>query len=442
MGKNKEDTHYEVVVIGGGVTGTAILYTLAKYTNVKSIALLERYKTLAAVQSAKDNNSQTLHFGDIETNYTLEKAGYVKEGAEMVRRYVEEHSEKKLFRKFHKMVLAVGNEEVAALRERHKAFKKLFPQLKLLEREQIQQKEPKLVKARGNVPICAMYSEEGYAVDFGALAKSFGKEATANDKDISIRCSTRVTAIQRTKRGYMIVTDTNVFHAKTVIVAASANSLTFAHKLGYRKDLILLPVAGDFFRSRKLLNGKVYMMQHPKLPFAAIHGDPDVGNPEEVRFGPIAKVIPLLEKGNYRSFIDFMRLFNFKFSHIVCLLRIISDPIYYRYVFWNVLYEMPFFGKYIFAREVRKIIPSIRGSDLQHGRKLGGIRPQVVDTTTGKMALGEASIVGKDILFNITPSPGASVCLQNAEKNVKQLIEFLGKGYTFDQKGFDAHFRK
>ncbi len=33
------------------------------------------------------------------------------------------------------------------------------------------------------------------------------------------------------------------------------------------------------------------------------------------------------------------------------------------------------------------------------------IRPQIINLQTKRLELGEAKIVGKDILFNITPSP-------------------------------------
>ena len=65
---------YDVLIIGGGVSGTALLYELAQFTDLKNIALLEKYDSVAAVNSSARNNSQTLHCGDIETNYTLEKA--------------------------------------------------------------------------------------------------------------------------------------------------------------------------------------------------------------------------------------------------------------------------------------------------------------------------------------------------------------------------------
>jgi len=49
--------------------------------------------------------------------------------------------------------------------------------------------------------------------------------------------------------------------------------------------------------------------------------------------------------------------------------------------------------------------------------------------------LGEASInPGTGIIFNMTPSPGATSCLGNARRDVKIVCEYLGK--TFDEARF------
>ena len=34
--------HYDVLIVGGGISGTALFYELAKYTNVNSLCLLEK----------------------------------------------------------------------------------------------------------------------------------------------------------------------------------------------------------------------------------------------------------------------------------------------------------------------------------------------------------------------------------------------------------------
>ncbi|MCR8696735.1 malate:quinone oxidoreductase, partial [Campylobacter sp. RM19073] len=46
-----KEKHYEVVIIGGGISGGALLYELARYTDVKSIALIEKYGGLATLNS-------------------------------------------------------------------------------------------------------------------------------------------------------------------------------------------------------------------------------------------------------------------------------------------------------------------------------------------------------------------------------------------------------
>ena len=64
----------DVLIVGGGVCGTALLFSLARYSDLNSITLVERYRQVAQVNSKATNNSQTIHCGDIETNYSLEKA--------------------------------------------------------------------------------------------------------------------------------------------------------------------------------------------------------------------------------------------------------------------------------------------------------------------------------------------------------------------------------
>ena len=68
---------------------------------------------------------------------------------------------------------------------------------------------------------------------------------------------------------------------------------------------------------------------------------------------------------------------------------------------------------------------------------MGGTRPQIINNTTRKLELGEAKILGEKIIFNITPSPGASTCLGNAFEDAGKLMEFLGNKYAFDRDQFE-----
>ena len=427
---------YDVAIIGAGVTGTSLLYVLSRYTNVRKVAILEKYPQFAAVNSQRNNNSQTLHFGDIETNYKLEKAAKVKEAAEMVAKYVETTGKnEELFNKTNKMILAIGESEVEELEKRYEEFKTLFPKLRKISKDEIAKIEPNIIKGRNpKEKLLALCTEDGYAIDFGKLSESFVKHAKEEGKIIDVFLDQKMKEIKKDKEGYKIITDNKTIEASTVVVCAGSHSLIFAQQLGYGTEFGLLPVAGTFYIGKNMLNGKVYTMQLKKLPFAAIHGDPDVKNPEETRFGPTAKVLPLLERHKYTTVPDFIRTSAFTVDGIISLFKILADPIYFRYVLKNFSYDMPLIGKRIFLKEVQKIVPSATAKDIHLGKGIGGIRPQIVDTKTKKMNMGEAKIVGEKIIFNITPSPGASVCLKNAENDARKVVNFLGKGFKFDEQ--------
>lgn len=83
-------SHHGCVDRRGGVCGTALLHVLARYTTLSHLTLVERYGHLAQVNSRASSNSQTIHCGDIETNYTLEKALKVKRIAGMIGRYASQ----------------------------------------------------------------------------------------------------------------------------------------------------------------------------------------------------------------------------------------------------------------------------------------------------------------------------------------------------------------
>ena len=434
------DKHtYEVVIVGGGVCGSALLYTLSKYTNLRQIALIEKEIDIALINSYTNNNSQTLHFGDIETNYTLAKATKVNAGASLVKNYLLANDrEQKIYTKYHKMVLGVGKEQCEKLRDRYQQFKQLFPDLKLLDRHEIEAKEPKILVDRDpRKKIIALYTDEGYTVDFHRLAKSFIANVTPeSNAKIDLLLNTKVKQIAKEGEFYCLKINDKIIKAKVVAVAAGAHSLLFAKSLGYGLNYALLSVAGSFYFAPQLLNGKVYTVQRPKLPFAAIHGDPEVHDREIARFGPTAKVLPLLERHNYLSLIEYFQTAGLSVQAILSFLKILSEPIIGKYIALNFIYDLPIIGKRLFIKEVAKIIPSIKLADLHYAKGYGGVRPQVVNLNTQALEMGEAKIIGDKIIFNITPSPGASTCLQNALEDSARIVDFLGEDYQFEREKF------
>jgi malate dehydrogenase (quinone) len=434
-----ENNTYEVAIIGGGISGTALLYSLSNYTNINRIALIEKYKEVALLNSHKNSNSQTLHFGDIETNYTLEKAQAVQQAASLVKNYILKNDLlQQTYSKYHKMVLAIGKEQTQELQHRYKKFKLSFPNLRWINKEEIKLLEPNVVRnRRTEEEISALFTDEGYTIDFQKLAQSFlNKSIEHSTKSIDLMMETKVNSLKKEGELYYIQTTKGVVATKVVVFTTGAYSLLFAKSLGYGKDYALLDVAGSFYLAPGVLNGKVYTLQLKEIPFAAIHGDAEVHDPSMTRFGPTAKVTLLLEKRNYGSVIDYFKTAGISANAFISFFNILSERVILRYIIKNYFYDIPLVGKRLFLKEARKIVPSLQLSDLRLAKEYGGIRPQIINLQTKRLELGEAKIVGKDILFNITPSPGASTCLQNAFDDTEKVISFLGQGFNFDKHQF------
>ncbi len=436
--------HYDVLVVGGGISGAALFYELAKYTDIKNIALVEKYEKLSKLNSAGTSNSQTIHCGDIETNYTLEKATKVKETANMVVKYCVNHglNEKILFA-HQKMAIGVGDTEVAYMLKRHNDFKELYPYMEVFDKEKLAQIEPKLIfdadgKERPeNVVGVGVEGGEYSTVDFGAMSEHMVSEAQKIEgKTTDVYFNAQVTSITKLGDVHVVMTKDHTFTADFVVVNAGAHSLYLAHQMGYGLDFGCLPVAGSFYLSKKkMLNGKVYMVQNPKLPFAALHGDPDILAGGCTRFGPTALVLPKLERYVNGTYLDFWKTLQFDGKVAKVFFDLLKDSDIRNYIFRNFFFEVPKYGKELFIKDARKIVPSLQLEDIEYANGFGGVRPQVINKKEQKLMLGEASVnPGTGIVFNMTPSPGATSCLGNARRDVRLVCEYLGK--TFDEALF------
>jgi len=433
---------YDLVIVGGGISGASLLYTTAKFTDIDSIALIEKESEIAAINSHHTNNSQTLHFGDIETNYTLEKAEGVKTGAELLAGYLENHDpDREMHAKRSKMVLGVGDEEVEKLEQRYheEGFGDLYPKLQPIGRDEIAEIEPKVVEGRDpDVDMLALQTPDGYVVDYGETAKSF-VELAREESNVDVFTGTKVEDVTKNTEGYTLTTPQGPFDCDVAVVAAGSHSLQIAKELGYGEDMALLPVAGSFFLADDgLLNGKVYTLQMKKLPFAAVHGDADVHDDSITRFGPTAKLVPALERGRLSTVSDFLDVFGLNAASFLSYANILADRILLPYVLTNLLYDVPEVGARSFLPEVQKVVPSVELDDIERAKGYGGVRPQIVDTSAKSLDMGEAKIVGDDIVFNITPSPGASTSLKNAMRDTKTILDFFETDYEFDEDAFRA----
>ncbi len=427
------------MIIGAGVTGSALLYMCARYTNIKRIALVEKYDSPARVNSMPTHNSQTLHCGDIETNYSLDKALEVQRAARMLRNYaLSQEDYHRIIFKYPKMVLGVGWQECRLLVERYETLKPYYPNLKLFDEWDIRHIEPKIFEGRGE-EILALGSENEYtAVNFGELARSFIRQARLEtdkyeDRFVDVYYNEKVEEVKWVLDKYNIKTQEDTYQTKTFVACAGGHSLQIAHSMGYGLKFSILPIAGSYYFTPKLLNGKVYTVQNDMLPFAAVHGDPDVTHPHATRFGPTALVLPMLERYNYATVVDFFKVLRFDMKLIKSWWNLVKTKDIRNYMLKNILFEIPLIRRRLFLKDVRKIVPTIELRDLKFAHKIGGVRPQLIDKDKGELLMGESKINGgHGNIYNVTPSPGGTSCLENAEIDMRAVAAHLGA--TIDEE--------
>lgn len=443
----------DVLIVGGGVCGTALLFVLSRYSTLRHLTLVERYGQLAQVNSRASSNSQTIHCGDIETNYSLEKALKVQRIAGMISRYAAllppALRESCVFNT-QKMVLAVGEAEVATLQERFERFSPFFPAMQWLDQATIADWEPRVALVHGqprNEALAAIgIRGEATAVDYEALARSFVQQATGllacqPERTLGLHLGTELRKITPDGDGFLVelapwpgaegapgqLSAPRSLRARYLVVNAGAHSLLLAQRMGYGLQYSCLPVAGSFYFAPAVLRGKVYTMQNDKLPFAALHGDPDVRVDGQTRFGPTALLLPLLERYRPDSFREFLEVLRLDDRVLAVLGQLFGDPEIRAYILRNLLYEVPGLRRRLFLEDVRKIVPDLQIDDLQFAKGYGGVRPQLIDKQQRRLLLGEVTIPAcPGLVFNVTPSPGGTCCLGNAVRDAQTIVDRLG----------------
>ena len=432
MHKRKVD----LLIIGGGVSGTALYYGFCNNVKNASVLLVEKESKLAQINSKVTANSQTLHTGEIETNYSFEQALNLRQGAVALKEYcLGLQNRHQVIQSMPKIALAVGNAEIDLLKKRFYQFSSALPQIRWFDWHDLAELEPQVAFEKGKPrqqAVAAMGYESSYcAINYELLAHSFVSQAQhkALENANCAECwlSAKVRSVHPIDNGYEVVIDRGHFiervECRFLVASAGSYSLYLAKQLNLAKNFSLILAGGNFYYSSRQLKGKVYTMQTPGLPFAAIHGDLDVAN-QMTRFGP--SLVPTFKMERYASDIvknwqDYRQCFRFDERVSNALYSLLKQAKVREYLQCN----LPVLGKRIFARQVRKIIPDIRLKDLQLAEGVGGARPLLIDHQAGSIVLGQAKVQNHNAIFNVAPATGASTCLNVAFADMHTIAKKL-----------------
>ncbi|MCX5748750.1 MAG: NAD(P)/FAD-dependent oxidoreductase [Candidatus Saganbacteria bacterium] len=206
---------YDVLIIGGGVTGTAIARELSRYR--LSTALLEKEEELAF--GVSKSNSGIIHPG------TQNPAGSLKgrlcvQGNRLVRQWAKELGVD--FREVGELILASSQEDILRLNEIKAEAEKLgVPSLRIVDRAWLKANEPNLtgdVVAALFAPTAGIISPYRFVYDIAENAAANGVTILTGEKVVSIKRSPYYVGSNDPR--FEIVTSNGTFRSRFVINCA------------------------------------------------------------------------------------------------------------------------------------------------------------------------------------------------------------------------------
>jgi len=283
-----------VVVVGGGILGLATARLVARVQPDADVLVLEKEPQLALHQTAR--NSGVVHAGIYYAPGSL-KARLCRRGATLLRAYCAERGVP--YEACGKLVVALETSELPRLeRLAERAHANGVPGLRLLDGAQLREVEP---HASG---VAALHSPETAITDFRAVALALADELQARGGAIRTGAAVaRVRSGGSASGGVAVeLRDGETLRADRVIVCAGLHADRLARRSGEDPAPCIVPFRGEYWElvpaRRGLVNGLIYPVPDPALPFLGVHLTRTVDG--RVLIGPNA-VLALAREGYRRG---------------------------------------------------------------------------------------------------------------------------------------------
>lgn len=225
--------NYDVVVVGGGVTGCAIARELSRYE--LNCCLMERAEDVCSGTSKA--NSAIVHAGYDAVPGSL-KAKFNVQGNAMMGALSEELDFE--FQRNGSMVLCFAEEDRPGLDALYdKGVANGVPDLRIISGDEARAMEPNL----SDQVVAALYAPTGGIVCPFGLTIALAENAC--DNGVEFKLNTEVLEISAVEGGYLLKTNQGDFTARFVVNAAGVYADVFHNMVSGRK-LQLIPRKGDY----------------------------------------------------------------------------------------------------------------------------------------------------------------------------------------------------
>jgi (S)-2-hydroxyglutarate dehydrogenase len=394
---------FDCVVIGGGIVGLSVAWTLLERRPGIRIAVLEKEADWARHQTGR--NSGVMHSGIYYKPGSL-KAKLCREGNRRLVEFCEQHGIR--YEGCGKVIVATTKSELPLLENLHQRGIANGLAAKKLSAAEVNEIEPHVSCLAGiQVPSTGI-------VDFVGVCRKFAELITAQGGEL--RLGTRVQGFHEDANGAVLETSKDTFPSRWVVNCTGLHSDRVAKLAGAEPGARIVPFRGEYYEltpeRRSLVKNLIYPVPDPNFPFLGVHFTRMIDG--SVHAGPNA-VLSLKREGYHRTSFDW---------------RDFMDTMTYA-GFWRLvakhgrsgLEEMHrSFSKKAFVQSLQKLIPEIREEDLVPGA--AGVRAQALRPDGG--LVDDFLIVHSPRATHVcnAPSPAATACLEIARVIAESIPEF------------------
>jgi len=386
----------DIVIIGAGIVGLATAYDLWKRNPGLSITILEKEKKIASHQTG--HNSGVIHSG-IYYKPGSSRAVFCKKGYDKLLAFC---NEKQIpYDICGKHIVAVNENELVRLKQIHeRGLLNGLEGVREVTIEEAKEKEPHI---HG---LGALWVPQAGIIRFADVAAKMAQILIR--EGVPILFETTLTAIKEKKDSIDCVTNNGTIESKWLINCAGLYSDKVACMNIPDLAVKIIPFRGEFYklipRKEYLVKNLIYPVPNPDFPFLGVHFTRKLNGGIEA--GPNA--VLALGKESYSNFEvnreELQEIIGFKGFQILA-------KKYWREGLGEIKRSL---NKASFVKELQKLIPEIKESDLIEGGS--GVRAMACDKK-GNL-IDDFLVVKQNRCIHVlnAPSPAATASLAIGEE--------------------------
>ncbi len=363
---------YDFLIIGSGIIGLTVAFTLKKKNPRAKILILDKEEDVAFHASGR--NSGVLHAGFYYTADSL-KAKFTVAGNRTMKDYCR--SKGLALNECGKLVVAQNEEELQKLFELERRGKTNGANVSIIDEQRAREIEPNVKTYKK-----ALYSPNTASIDPHQVCQSLKDDLKKMEVNFSFKTK------YHGHTGNVIHTNQGDFEATKIINCSGLYADKVAQDFGFGKKYTMIPFKGIYLKYTKNttdIRTNIYPVPNLKNPFLGVHFTKTASG--EIKIGPTAT--PALWRENYQG------MFRFNLSELLSTLfyeaeLFCTNAFNFREL---AVEEMKKYNKNYFIHLAMKMVRSIDSNGFTEFTK-PGIRAQLLDKS--RLALVQDFVVEGD----------------------------------------------